>query len=610
MHRNVLYALLFINVTTATLLQDNDAKTYVSLRKYLDLLNEKTIKSNYFAVLNSLPATCNEITKIFYDVARYKPLVIFADVSKTDKLLDSNNIPSLTKKLAETEVVYVFLENFTSLNETLNTIRKLSKIISYSGYFQFVYCEKLQEEATNVKNLFKSVWKELILNAYFVYYDKNDILNVLTYNPFTDQVFSDTNVSDVATWKSNCHLKNLRGYQLRIAICNDYPRNIYENNETYGQDLSLLKEIVKTMNATIKYIYHDSCKSIRNDIEHGVADFSFIGHFITDNLNVKYTYPISMDDVIILAPLAGTIPIYLNIFLVFGPLAWFCYFVLGITLIVLLRFIEKYKGNRKMTLSDVIFAILTISFNNPMTKLTKKTAAIKFLLIAWSTNCFLYNSLFTSSMTSVYVKPNKIMHLRFLQELDEANLDVYVPEDFEKIIPEDNILSDQIFFDTRESIVAYINEGHLNAAFALPASIIWNLYHNKLSKSKINYGSGMTRLINRPKYVPLFDRLIPGHKVYLFPNKTPYLSEINYYLRIDTENALSKQMPLPGVRGGRGRYKFREGNKYTAFTLTHLQVFFYLYFIGIGLAIVVFVVEHLRYNSKWFWMKLNRSFTN
>lgn len=617
MFRNIFIVLLLINTTSASFWQykKEELPSHL-LRNYFKIVNEKSYKSNYYIVLNSMENNfnefpkCCEFMKILYEVTLCKPLVVFEQTLNKDKLIESNNIPHLTKKLAETELIYIFLQNSNVLNITLNTIEKLNKIISYSGYFQFIYCDKYESNLIELKYNFKSIWNRLILNAFFVYYDKNNIFNVKSYNPFNEQIINYNNTSQIAKINSNNYLKNLYGFQFRVAICNDYPRNTYENNETYGQDLNLLKEIVKTINASVKYIYHESCKNILPDIEHGKADFSFIGHFITDNLNVKYTYPISMDDVIILAPLAGTLPVYLNIFLVFGPLAWFSYFVLAITLIILLYVLEKYKDNRQTTFSDIIFAILTISFNNPLTKLSKKTIPIKCLLIAWSTNCFLYNSLFTSSLASVYVKPNRIMNIRFLYELHDAKLDIYVPEDFYKIIPDDNILSEQFFFDNRKNIIENVAKGNLNAAFALPTSIIWNLFRHNLSKSKNYTENYMQRLMYRPKYLPLFDRLIPGHKVYLFPNKTPYLNQINYYLSVDTENVLSKQLPfLHGVRGGRGRNKFHEASKYTAFTLTHLQVFFYLYFIGIGLSLIIFVTEIIKYKFNMNKRQLRRNFT-
>lgn len=537
--------------------------------EYVKHINSLPTTSKFRAVFHPSNPNCNQFTDAFLSAVTKIPLVV----------INKNNRSK--SHLGEMHEIYVFLSDVRYLPAALAQLHK-QFIVDHSGVFQFVFCRS--DERPDLAQLFKSTWNESMLSTLFIYYERK-AFNVMGYNPFLKTVLNFTATYQRRELLSKNLLKNLHGYPLKASICNDYPRNGVENNQTYGHDLMLLQNIAGYMNATVRYINHRSCKSIINDMVQGTADLSFIGYFTSNNLNnVKYTYPRAMDDVLLLAPQLGTYPMYLNMFLIFSLKAWLSYFFFGAAILLVLY---CFRVKTKARFAECFQDLLTITLNNPLATLKRQRTVAKVLLFAWSTNCFLYNSLFQSSLTSVYVRPHRTRNFRYLQELYDAKLDVYIPEDYAKLVPEENILKGQFVYDSKQNVINDIIGSEKNAAFALPTSYIWNIYrHNSTQK-----GNGRTqRGWMRPKYFVMYDRLVPGHKVYLFPAKSPYLSEINKYLKVDLEHVLSEQMNWNGRTRARGKLYLMD-NKHTAFSLKHLQMSFYLLVGGLFAAIVTFCCE-------------------
>lgn len=569
---SIIFLILFKCILTETtiLLNIFNSSEFDTYFKFLNLNRPNSLEP--VAVFNTLSENCQEITNNFFHNMMNVPMIIGNQGKKLKTLY-----------LSEVNEIYIFLQNINNLQSILIEIRNY-KIYNYGGKFQIIICEEL--ETMNISDDdFELIWKESILNVAVIYFYKG--FNIFGYNPYTKQI-----VNHTATYKTEEMfvnlLQNLHGYSLKVSICNDYPRNIYNNGTIYGSDLTLLQHMVKYMNASIKYIYHESFDGILDDMVNNKTDFSFIGYFASNNLNqIKYTYPETMDDVVILAPEMKSIPLYYNLFQVFPYTAQLFYLLLAITLYIIIRLIFKCK-NITPTDFSVFFDIFAISLNNPLPNWSKKIFTIKILLMSWMLNCLILNSVFQTSLTSVYIKSLKVRNMRNLYELHESQLRIYIPEDFAKLISEDNIVRDQLITDSKENVINKLMEGTERAAFALPSSYVRTIY--RFNKIPPGQAVASARNIKRSKYLMLFDRLVPGHKVYLFPLQSPYLKQVDKFIRFDREHVLL-QTTISNGRTNRRRRSFDINNKYISFTLSHLQTIFYLLDIGLLLSCFIFIAE-------------------
>lgn len=493
-----------------------------------------------------------------------------------------------TPNLSKTNSVLVFVESLVKFEEILDNINYY-EFINFNGNFKIIFCNSFNAKYLNFT--FKLLRRNYILNFVLVYYYRH-VLNVFSFNQFNETVLNFTDSYRTLDIFPN-KLDNLYGYELKISICDDYPRNIYRNGSIKGSDLSLLKSIVNHINATVKYIVHDNFTGIIDDMRNFKTDFSFIGYFASHKIQgITFTHPQYMDNIIVLVPDKGPIPLYLNILIVFDVRYLPALIIPSISVLIMLYLIRKFVL-KKSSFIEAYMDVTSLQFNVPVKNFERSKLPIKFLLISWIIHSVIINAVYESALITAYVTPKKYKNINSLEELEESKLKIHVPRDYGVLVSNDSLIKDQLIYDSMKNVTKNLINNNINYAYALPSSYALEALVVAYEDAKLK--KKLRQFLNKPRFWTLKDVLVPSHKVYLFPTKSIYMEKINKMILIDREQVLTNIINNERHRV-RHRRKYYLNNNLTVLTIWHMQMSFYLLMFGLILATLTFAIEGIVHN--------------
>lgn len=555
----------------------NESQELSQLKTFLrNSIQEKRIYT-YQAIIIDPIDNCNGL--IDWYIKDVKDVQVSVIIVNEKNFINSYNISTTVN-------ILMFIESLDKFEDVMDNLNYY-EFINFNGNFQIIFCNGFESNYLNWA--IKLLRRNYVLNFVLVYY--HHVLNVVGYNHFTDTLLNFTKNYDAVDIFPN-KLNNLYGYELKVSICNDYPRNVYENNSVKGSDLNLLKHITNHINATVKYIVHEDFTGIVDDMRNFKADFSFISYFASHKIHgVRFTQPQYMDNVIILVPDKGPIPLYLNILIVFDvrylPALIIPSFSVLITLYLIRKFVLKENSFVK-TYLDVI----SLQVNNPLNDFAKNILPIKLILISWIIHCLIINAIYESALITAYVTPKKHTNIDSLEELKESKLKIYIAGDYGTLVSNDNIVKDQLIYDSMRNVTKNLIINKVNYGYALPASYASEALHMAMENAKLK--KTLRDFIRNPTFWLLKDILVPLHKVYLFPTRSIYLEKINKLISMDREHSLTKVINSERHKvRHRGRYYLN--NQLTVLTLWHMQVSFYMLISGLISATIIFILEMIVY---------------
>lgn len=559
-----IFLFLQVHITVTFLLQN---ETLYKREMGLFLKNESVLDRK-IAVVSDMTNNCRRFTDLFLKSKRNSYVVI--GIGK--------NIVS--SKTFVSKSTYVFLDNFVKFNETLIEMNKYN-FIYLRGKFKFIICSPVKSDL-DLYDFLELVWKNDILNFVFVYY--NHGINVVGYNPFNRTIFNYTNTyeeEDIFPDK----LVDMYGYKLKVSMFKDFPRNEYVNGQFYGADIVILEIIIKYLNATLEYVLPDgintSFAGIKKDVVSKNSQFSFVSIFATaQQKNVNFSYPLKFDDVVVVVPKAGKIPQYMNTLSVFEENVVLLFQLCLVIVILLLYFLKKRTGTRHVSIGRAFFEIWILALNNPLWSFKRNVWEVKILFCCWMSFTFLLNSLYRSSLTSATVMPKYYQEFNKLSELRAKKINIYLPQLFINLLPQDASTLNNLKPKPRDEIVRNLFEGKLESAYALPNSYIENI----LMEHKRRNGETIYHILE--------EHLIPGLGVYMFSEYSPYIRTFNKLFLKNKEFGLSRYKSIN--QPNRNYVKLTNvANKYTntVFTLYHLQTPFLILLMGIAIATLTFICE-------------------
>lgn len=536
---------------------------------------EKLAAYNYntTGIINSLSDKCGNLIDWFLKHNIHNPVII------------GNNGHNFTPHSFNVRKMYVFIDDITKINSTLYNIDTYNIFASNGQYF-FILCEIFNEAW--IHQISEMIWQHSLINFVFIYYINQ--LNVIGYNPFNKTILNFTETySDENLFPDK--FLDLYGYELRVSISEDVPRNFYENEKFYGLDGNLFTLIIEDWNATVKFTYHINLKDAVEDLDEKRTDFCFVGVIAVNNILLyDYTYPPYMDDLIILVPKLGLIPNYLHILLIFNDSSWVIMLFAFLSLVFITYLIKRKQMNTHYTIGNSGMEIMSIILSIPLPTYLKNITAIKLLFLACFMSAVIISSLLQSKLITTYIQPKQYQEIETLQELELTKLPIYMSTYYRDYLEENRVMKSTVVNVTKPEVINYVRNGYTNGSFALLYSYAWSIMYGTRASIK-----RQEQLTLRKTYTILKEHLIPGDKIYLFPKRSPYVQNVNKILRQDREYMLTNTMTFKA-----NLEKAAQVDKFVVLGMMHFLGNFYLLLFGITISIFIFLGEIVYFN----WNKI------
>ncbi|XP_055846960.1 uncharacterized protein LOC129912646 [Episyrphus balteatus] len=267
--------------------------------------------------------------------------------------------------------------------------------------------------------------------------------------------------------------KDLNGFALRTIIQEDVPRTFWYRNERgtkliggkYGQTIV---QFLKRHNATFEVIpfFSQDLESYFNAILNNSIDISM--HAYTAPQNLDYSYPVSIEDFVIMVPINGFLSPHDYFRRPFSGAVWLC---IGFTIVFIT--IAKIMIDKVTTSEFDIWSSFTDIYLALLNLPTEKTIISKYrfylVLLLFS---FIIGNLFGAYFQSFLTVFIKIDQYDTIQDIFDKNISVMIasfqwevikntsyPEDLKKIIlPQDFSIYLSHFMSMRNTNFAYLTD--------------------------------------------------------------------------------------------------------------------------------------------------------
>jgi hypothetical protein len=476
---------------------------------------------------------------------------------------------------------------------------------------------KAKEQALAI---FKHLWiKERILNVFITtrhshfsceMHETKNSTKVWAYNPF--EVNTQNSRGNIHRFEyghslfnehTDNRLRNVHGYPLHVSMFTQYPtaipvNSVTNNSTTYeGMDGHMLYTTAAYFNFSLRLctsygkntygsvLHNGTILGSLADIVYGRAEISFNSRFImaygTDN--VDFSIPVTSDKLCIITPKAKQIPKWKNMLVCYKTEVWLTLFTVYFVCAVCFHFLHKYhlqnpSAGCQPALDMFQVFILSPVYHPPgiLTQRLLFVTCLLFSLVLLST----FQGLLVTNITS----PNYEADIHTLDELYESKLQILTESISTKELfkDEESIISRKIevYEGSREEMIQKVLKS--KAAITERESSIRFLATKYASPS----GAVQMHMVEEcPSYYYL---------AYMLPKHSPYLHEFNSFFRKVLEPGLTLKWYWDSIdiktRLSYGK-SHHQPKTLKLFSLSDLQLAFYIFVIGLLLSSLAFVAE-------------------
>lgn len=563
--------LLYVRYSFSKLTVDNFAKK----GNYFASLLNKNRNNDTIGIINSFTMNC-----VDFDVITTFPLIV------------ANDGHNFTRRSSRIKKIYVFLKDLSSFRKTLDEM-DFYYIFDVNGKYYFFVCAQLENENW-INEIVELIWKHSIMNFVLIY--NSTMTNIIGYNPFNRTILNFTNSLYTDHMLFPDKLSNMYGYEMKVTIYDDWPKNVYQNGKLYGLDGNMLNIILETHNATAKFYYFKTMIEAITHLIDRQSDFIFIGVpgiYIYDIF--QYSDATMMDDIIVLVPRSIAYPNHFTIVHIFkSKTTWIIYGLTWICLLSVMCLIKKLDRTGTENVNKTIFEIfsmhLAVAIPYFHIKLDSKKVFLLFILFAGT----IFQSLFNSALLGIFITPKNRNDMKTLNELENSKMPIYIDAIFEESAIFFNPFITNFVNSTQTNITHSLRNLKKDGAYALTESSAHTFADNFENYIEMNRRFTKT-------YVKLEEHLIPALKVYLFPHKSPYISIVNNIIRINQEYMLNNKMKLTSDHKNHKKH-------FKVLRMHHMVSSFYMLAFGLLLAITAFIMEVVSFKLKVKFRKLKKQF--
>lgn len=555
----------FIKLHHCTTLHLKPAEIYTKLNEYL-----QTIAVHYKA--NGKPVSIAHGNSYFANDIANK---FIENVSPASYL--TAKIGSVKWYVEKPPNIFFFVDAVEQIQEIMNELESDRELWSTATPLHFVVCTELTDVEW-LEETAEIMWmNHYCLDFLIVYYFEG--AKGVEYNPFLKE-FREVNPTKDNKIFSN-KLQDLYGYML-TPVMHQYPPRITEdsNGRFYGVEANFLYAFIKKLNATAS-IYVPISSDYYDTLINHTVDFLMVDRVAFPTLtSLKYSYPRTMDGIVVIVPSSEKLPQYQYIFLVFSFKLWISVIVSAQTISLVKYFIDRAsnRNKRKGNILYCIFDTFGVLLNQPFKRFDFGNRKVKALLTIWFYAAMIVNVAFQSSLTSIMITPKYEENINTLLGVQKKESEVLINIFFRTMsLKSSDYLKDRFYVIPHDDIIKKMENGDTDKAYVLESSLANAIVNSKLSG-------------NSPVYHIVPECLIPGYGVYLFPIKSPYLKELNKFILLEQQFGISS---FNTSRILKANMHSRGDEKDVPLSIYHLQTAFYMLTIGIILSTLVFILEIL-----------------
>ncbi|KAK5639768.1 hypothetical protein RI129_010579 [Pyrocoelia pectoralis] len=495
---------------------------------------------------------------------------------------------------SKANIVIAVLRNVDQIQFGLERLRKFSFFV-HQAYFFFLIAENVSNINwfTNTSDM---LWANHILHFFYLFHHYD--WEILSYNPFTKKV---------GNWSGNYEglfadrpLK-MNGYEVRGGVVEDEPQSIFgKDGKVYSTEIVVIKNIFNWLNASLRVSrsYNGSYKKLNKEIIAGQINCGLSTYFLHNsktlevNSDLQFAYPYQINAYVFLLPRPQNLPMYLNIFMVFTIELWICILVSCILLTLAIVLIDKiaHRQHSFVSRENPFFQTIRLMINLPSEEHRRTIFSKKLLFMFGLLLSFWVNALFQSSLISVLVKPKRHKRLTTVRQVSESGIPIYLSgKSIDTRTNLSSLLQKQFVFKDKIEIMDMIMAGNTNNIYSCNSLQCAEIM---IRRSRNKFGKNM--------YYILEEKLIPGHRSYIFPKNSPFIDTVNRFILLYKEFGLLQSYKFGDLETEKNLipepnnyYKYKKMGA-TVLTLDHMQTAFYILLLGYAISLLVVLVEVFR----------------
>ena len=495
--------------------------------------------------------------------------------------------------------------------------------------FMFLLLHTGNLQKNGILTIFEKMWQQYnILHAVILPIKVKDMIinasNMWTYNPFNSHLYNENVMNSTII-----NLQNLNGLPLKVSLFGHYPTlyllqdsNIKKKRPllsiTDGQNLTSYHGVDGRMFATMVHFMNFTPQIINpphqgaygfplpngtftgalGDIIYRRADISLNSRFLKyyNSTDIEFSKSLLSDKMCIIVPKARPIPRWRRMLLSFNSELWLILlgtFILLASFQLILRWCHKSQKLHWYVIFETLQVFLLTALHRPPKAISERCFYASCLMF-----CLVVMNAFQGLLVTNITYPTYLPDIHTLAELDRSNLPIWTHSPENKDVFKD--MGTPVMERLLHKFDIFNGSGIdlLNHVANLTDAAVIIRETSALYTESIYVAQDGTQLIHTVEECPAY-----YHLAYIVPKGSPYLSLINNVILRMNEAGLTFKWHSEGIDarsllGSCHNQKCARKEANRVFSLTDLQLAFYILVTGLILSIVVFVMEVTRHQAR------------
>ena len=494
--------------------------------------------------------------------------------------------------------------------------------------FMFMLLHTGTLQKNGILTIFEKMWQQYnILHAVILPVKVNgtiiNVSNMWTYNPFNSHLYNENVMNSTII-----SLQNLNGLPLKVSVFGHYPTlyllqesNIKKREPllsiTDGQNLTSYRGIDGRMFATMVHFMNFTPQIINpprkesygfplpngkftgalGDVIYRRADISLNSRFVKyyNSKDIEFSTSVLSDKVCIIVPKAWPIPRWRRMLLSFNSQLWLILlstFMIVAGFRIILRWCHKSKKLHWYVIFETLQFFLLTGIHRPPKAISERCFYASCLMF-----CLVVINAFQGLLVTNITYPTYLSDIHTLAELDHSNLPIWTRSPENKDVFKD--MGTPVMERLLHKFEVFNGSGNdlLNHVTNLRDAAVIIRATSSLYTESIYVAQDGTKLIHTVEECPAH-----YHLAYIVPMGSPYLPLINNVILRMNEAGLTSKWHSDGIDarsllGSCHNQKCTRKEAPRVFSLTDLQLAFYILATGLILSTAVFVLEVTRYQA-------------
>ncbi|XP_005178424.2 uncharacterized protein LOC101895943 [Musca domestica] len=480
--------------------------------------------------------------------------------------------------------------NWKNLNSTLLAVDKLLKALYFTDLLIVYETMDPQQLNSQLMSIYEKCW-QLGISSVMVWTNHG----LYIYHPYPSITVK--RLENIYEFTNRSYLENFHGYNIKIPTV-DFPPRCFNYTNRQGQLIyagyiyKLISVFFAHHNGTTEYFFADMW-SKNFSMEWGLTKCKPVGcAFLPIMLDAHNLFVASwapfLAKIVLLVPAAKEISESLYLLIPFDGIVWAIVLITGfIYFLLMFGVARRWKSNIDigMILMEAFKTIIFVALATPK---RRNIQHFMLCLLFLFTGLFITN-FYTSSLWSLYTSKVYESEMKLLTDIGNTNLKLFIyslDKGYFDVIANNlpPIIRQRLYTGDDDQFTSY--RQNLNMSYIYPAI-----------EDLADYLLLQQMYLRRPKAIKLAEPTYHRSFFISMQLRTPFLQQFNRYFSRLFESGIFNKFMLDAQWDGltSGKYKLLKDDRSTneALTMSYFQFAFIMLGCGLGMAVIVFVVEFL-----------------